>query len=69
MHEVSRLLADLAEFVHEHRFHGPLAADVTEPPWSGYLFTVTCPCGVLFERWATVSDAMDALMAWTAREG
>jgi hypothetical protein len=44
------LLADLEEFIHDHRPHGSLTADATEPAWNGYLFTVTCPCGVVFER-------------------
>jgi len=29
--------ADLAEFLHYHRPHGPLTADATEPAWNGYL--------------------------------
>ncbi len=28
------LLADLADFVHDHRPHGPLTADATEPAWN-----------------------------------
>jgi hypothetical protein len=31
------LLADLEEFVSDHRPHGPLTADATEPAWNGYL--------------------------------
>ena len=31
------LLADLAEFVHEHRPHGTLTADATQPARNGYL--------------------------------
>jgi len=50
------LLADLGEFVADHRPHGPLTADATEPAWNGYLLTVTCPCGVVFERWITPPD-------------
>jgi hypothetical protein len=34
------LLADLQDFVHDHRPHGPLTADATEPTWNGYLLTV-----------------------------
>jgi hypothetical protein len=49
------LLTDLEEFVHDHRPHGPLTADATEPVWNGYLLTVACPCGVVFERWVTPS--------------
>ena len=51
------LLADLEEFVHDHRPHGPLTADATEPAWNGYLLTVACPCGVVFERWVTPEEA------------
>ena len=50
------LLADLQEFVSDHRPHGPLTADATEPAWNGYLLTVACPCGVTFERWITPCD-------------
>jgi hypothetical protein len=39
------LLADLAEFVSDHRPHGTLTGDATEPGWNGYLLTVACPCG------------------------
>jgi hypothetical protein len=46
-------LADLTEFVEDHRPHGPLTADATEPAWNGYLLTVECPCGVVFGRWVT----------------
>jgi hypothetical protein len=51
------LLADLDEFVHDHRLHGTLTGDATEPAWNGYLLTVTCSCGVVFERWVTPLDA------------
>ena len=51
------LLADLDEFVHDHRPHGTLTGDATEAAWNGYLLTVTCPCGVVFERWVTPWDA------------
>ena len=52
------LLADLTDFVHSHRHHGTLTADATEPAWNGYLLTVGCPCGVVFERWVTTLDAV-----------
>jgi hypothetical protein len=51
------LPADLEEFVHDHRPHGPLVADATEPAWNDYLLTSTCSCGVVFERWVTPEDA------------
>jgi hypothetical protein len=47
------LLADLEDFVHDHRPHGTLTCDSTEPAWNGYLLTVACSCGVVFERWVT----------------
>jgi hypothetical protein len=50
-------LADLEEFVHDHRPHGPLTGDATYPAWNGYLLTVACPCGVVFGRWVTPEDA------------
>jgi hypothetical protein len=50
------LLSDLEEFVHNHRPHGPMTGDATEPAWNGYLLTVACPCGVVFERWVTPQD-------------
>src|SRR2546428_11702869 len=55
------LLADLEEYVHDHRAHGALTGDATEPAWNGYLLTVACSCGVVFERWVTLGDAMVAL--------
>jgi hypothetical protein len=45
------LLADLEDFLHDHRPHGPLTADATEPVSNGYLLNVACSCGVVFERW------------------
>jgi hypothetical protein len=41
---------ELQEFVHDHRPHGPLTADATEPAWNGYLLTLASACGVVFER-------------------
>jgi hypothetical protein len=51
------LLAELEEFVGDHRSHGTLTCDATEPAWNGYLLTVACSCGVVFERWVTPMDA------------
>jgi len=62
------LLTDLEEFVHDHRQHGILTGDATEPAWNAYLLTVACPCGVVFERWVTLGDAMNSLIAWSSRE-
>jgi hypothetical protein len=39
------------------------AADATEPACNGYLLTVACQCGVVFERWITPLDAeLDELL-------
>jgi hypothetical protein len=51
------LLADVEDFLHDHRLHGTLTGDATEPAWNGYLLTVVCPCGVVFERWITPWEA------------
>ena len=53
----AHLIADLWEFAYDHRPHGLLTGDATEPAWNGYLLTVVCPCGVVFERWVTPRDA------------
>jgi hypothetical protein len=60
------VLADLADFIADHRPHGSLTGDATEPAWNGYLLTVPCPCGVVFERWVTPEDA-DADLVGIAR--
>jgi hypothetical protein len=60
------LIGDLEEFVHDHRPHGCLTAHATPPAWNGYLLTVACPCGVVFERWVTPEDA-DADLVRIAR--
>ena len=54
------MLTDLAEFVQNHRPHGPLTADATEPAWNGYRLTVACKCGVVLERWVT-----PLVLSWT----
>jgi len=53
---------DLSDFLHAHRSHG-------DPTWwtnpltpSGYLVRVTCPCGVVFERWVLPQDAEEDLL-------
>jgi len=57
-------IADLEEFVYDHHPHGPMIGDATEPAWNGYLLSVACPCGVVFERWVTPADAeLDLLRA------
>jgi hypothetical protein len=51
------VLADLEEFVHDHRAHGGMTGDATEPTSNGYRLTVACACGVVFERWVTPEHA------------
>jgi len=51
------LLADLEEFVRDHRAHGGMTGDATEPASNGYRLTVACACGVVFERWVTPEHA------------
>jgi hypothetical protein len=51
------LLANLEQFASDHRSHGPITANATEPTGNGYLLTVVCPCGVLFGRWITPEEA------------
>jgi hypothetical protein len=50
------LVVNLTDF-HSHHSHGLPTADATTPAWNGYLLTVACPCGVVFERWVTPEDA------------
>ena len=52
------------EFVADHRPHRMLTGDATAPAWNGYLLTMACPCGVVFERWVTPQEAeLDQLQA------
>jgi len=39
VNDTMTLLAEVEEFVGDHRPHGTLACDVTEPAWNGYLLT------------------------------
>lgn len=57
VNRVVTVLADLYGFVCNHRPHGSLTADATEPAWNGYLLTVNCPCGVVFRSWITLAEA------------
>ena len=59
---IARALFAVEGFVHDHRPHGTLT-DATEPEWNGYLLTVACTCGVVFERWVTPEDAELDLLA------
>jgi len=62
--QTTTLLSDLTDLIKSHHPHGSLTADATEPAWNGYLLTVACPCGVVFERLMTPEDAeLDLLRA------
>ena len=54
----------LSEFVQNHHPHGSPTADATIPAWNGYLLTVVCSCGVVFELWVTSVDADADLTSW-----
>jgi hypothetical protein len=54
---------DAAAFVREHREHGQLLGDATEPMENGYQVTISCPCGAVFIRWVTPDDAAIDLAA------
>jgi hypothetical protein len=60
------LLVELEEFVQDRQSHGGITGDATPPAWNGYLLTVTCPCGVVFERWVTPEDAQEDLVRATS---
>jgi len=61
------LRADLEEFVRDHRPHGGMSGDETQPAPNGSRLTVGCACGVVFERWVTLEDADDDLFRLAAR--
>jgi hypothetical protein len=61
------VLADLADFLTDHRPRSSLAADATPPAWNGYLLTVSCGCGVVFERRVTPWELLDYPAACHAR--
>jgi hypothetical protein len=61
---MSGLYAELEDFVRDHGAHGAPMAKTTEPARNGYLLTVACPCGVVFERWVTPEDAV-ADLVWS----
>ena len=61
------ILHDLETFALNHRRHGTMTADATEPSWNGYLLTVACPCGVVFPRWVTPKEAETVRTSWRLR--
>jgi hypothetical protein len=60
------LLADLTEFVKDHRPHGSPDCGRHGTRWNGYLLTVACPCGVVFERLVTPEEANADLLRLAA---
>jgi hypothetical protein len=56
----------LEAFVRDHRTHGALTGDATVPAPNGYRLTMSCVCGVVFERWVAPQDADADLVRWAA---
>jgi hypothetical protein len=54
---------ELTDFIEDHRPHGALTGDATEPAWNGYMLTVACSCGVVFQRWVTPGEAAADLVS------
>jgi len=44
-----------------------LTADAMEPAWNGYLLTVACSWGVVFQRWITPEEADADIVSWARR--
>jgi hypothetical protein len=57
------VLVDLPDFISDHRPHGPLTGDASEPTEHGYMVVVSCSCGVVFMRWVTTGKAALELIA------
>jgi hypothetical protein len=51
------IIDEIEAFIREHRQHGDLTGDATEPAANGYMITVACPCGVTFYRRVAPVDA------------
>ncbi len=49
---------DIKAFIANHRDHGQLTGDATEPGLAGYQVWIACPCGVTFRRQVTEGDAL-----------
>ena len=63
----SPMFTDLTAFVQDHQAHGKLVGGASEPGPSGYLVTVACPCGIVFEGWVTELDAAADLLRLAGR--
>lgn len=60
---VTGVYSDLERFVRGHQHCGTMTASLTLPRLSGYRVTVTCSCGLIFERWVTDKAATADLIA------
>jgi hypothetical protein len=49
---------EVRAFIAEHREHGQLTGDATEPGLAGHQVWIACPCGVTFRRQVTEGDAL-----------
>jgi hypothetical protein len=47
------MYSHLEAFVRAHQPCGEMTAEMTPPDGDGYLVSVTCSCGMVFERWVT----------------
>jgi hypothetical protein len=46
-----------------------MTGDATEPTWNGYLLTVACACGAVFERWVGKATVLKTGCPKGAAEG
>ncbi len=56
------VFGEIEAFVRTHRPCGNLNWITAPPTLRGYLVRVTCPCGVVFERWVLPQDAEEDLV-------
>ena len=56
------LFSDVEEFVRSHSPCGALTFWASPVTPRGYAVRITCPCGVMFERWVLPQDAEDDLL-------
>ena len=54
--------AELEEFVQAHSPCGQLTFWESPLTPQGYQVRITCPCGMIFERWVLPQDAEDDLL-------
>ncbi|MBI4635598.1 MAG: hypothetical protein HY727_04540 [Candidatus Rokubacteria bacterium] len=50
------ILAELEQFVRQHRACGTLSQDAASPLGGGYLLAISCSCGATFDRWVTAGE-------------